>query len=781
MPFPLPHTVHDGETARLAQLRAYAILDTVPEDDFDSLTQLAAGICGTPAALVSFVDADRQWFKSRVGLARTQTSRAGSFCAHAIAQKEAPFIVADARVDSRFAENELVKGEPSFRFYAGAPLVVHNGLALGTLCVLDRVPRALDEHQAQSLRALAHAVVNLLEKRHTDIRVRLLEQVAQSANDGVLIYRASTDEAQPARIVYVNGSFTRMTGYAPDEVLGANGDMLYGENTDAEAVRASRRELLNGRGIVNELIVKRKDGCDITVETSISPVYSERATHWVALVRDISDRRRAEAERLRAERMSAANAALEKEIVHRRRVEEQLSFTASHDDLTGLPNRRCFTERLQTTVKGVTEGALPPDSNAVLFVDLDRFKRINDTVGHLRGDELLQQVARRIAGCLRPLDTLARFGGDEFAVLLAQLPGQALPGDVAARIVKALAAPFRIGTADLFVTASIGVASIGAEYVSADDVLRDADIAMFRAKESGRDRCHVFATELRERILAGVELETDLRRAIEREELCLAYQPIVTLRNDAARHRRDGRIAEFEVLVRWRHAKRGLLSAGAFISAAEESGLIVPVDEWVLLEGCRQLCDWQRRFGKPGFVPRLSINVSAHNFTSSRVVANVERVLRETGVRADQIALELTESAIMEDVDHGMVMLQRLRALGVHLHLDDFGTGYSSLNYLRRFPVDRVKIDRSFVSGAGEGLADFAIIETVVSLAHRLGIEAVAEGVETEQQLTALAWLGCDAAQGYLFSAPVDATAAAMMLAGPVARERVAQKRAFIA
>jgi diguanylate cyclase (GGDEF)-like protein/PAS domain S-box-containing protein len=436
------------------------------------------------------------------------------------------------------------------------------------------------------------------------------------------------------------------------------------------------------------------------------------------------------------------------------------------DGLTGLPNRILFMERLD---RALERAKRHKDSMfAVLFLDLDRFKVINDSLGHDVGDQLLIGLARRLATSLRSSDTvarlggmpiMARLGGDEFTVLLDEIHNVSDATCVAERLQQQLDAPFTIGGHEVFTTASIGIALSATGYDRPEDILRDAETAMYRAKNRGK-ACHeVFDTAMYARAVALLQVEIDLRRAVERQEFLVLYQPIVNLEN--------GRLVGFEALVRWRHPQRGLVSPLEFIPVAEEKGLIVPIGSWVLRAPCDQLRIWQQQF--PRHRPlSMSVNLSCKQFTQVDLVEYVEHVLRETGLEANSLKLEITESVLMEHTTAVMTMLRRLHALRVQLSLDDFGTGYSSLSYLHRFPLQILKIDRSFVGGMNADSKNAEIVRAIVALARNLGMEVVAEGVETAEHLTALRALQCNYGQGYLFAKPLEAQATtALLLASP--------------
>jgi diguanylate cyclase (GGDEF)-like protein/PAS domain S-box-containing protein len=442
------------------------------------------------------------------------------------------------------------------------------------------------------------------------------------------------------------------------------------------------------------------------------------------------------------------------DITDRKRAEEQLLHDAFHDALTGLPNRALFMDHVKMAIQRSRRSG--NRLFAALFLDLDRFKIINDSLGHMVGDQLLVGIAHRLEMCLRPGDTVARLGGDEFTILLEDLATTDDALDVARRVQEAVTQPFNIGGHEVFTTASIGIALSNTGYERAEDLLRDADTAMYRAKLEGKKRHVVFDKGMHARAMELLQIETDLRRALARREFFLNYQPIVSLKT--------GKIASFEALVRWRHPERGLVMPGDFITVAEETGLIVPLGLWVLNEACRQMREWQRQ-GFAGEEVTVSVNLSSRQFSQADLIDQVSSALRESGLRPGNLKLEITESMVMENIDTAIGMLAQLRGLGVGLSIDDFGTGYSSLSYLHRFPIDTLKIDRSFVTQMTDNTENAEIVRTIVTLARSLNMDVIAEGVETREQLRRLGDLGCDYGQGYLFSRPVNAGPAQELLA----------------
>jgi diguanylate cyclase (GGDEF)-like protein len=399
---------------------------------------------------------------------------------------------------------------------------------------------------------------------------------------------------------------------------------------------------------------------------------------------------------------------------------------------------------------------------AVLFLDLDRFKNINDSLGHTHGDLLLVAFAERLERTLRPIDTLARFGGDEFAILLSGMTDATDAVRVAQRIQDELSQPFVLDKNSAFATASIGIALSSSGYDRPDDILRDADIAMYRAKENGKARYELFDHGMHARAVSRLQLESDLRQAIEQKEFCVYYQPIISLQT--------GRLAGFEALVRWNHPRRGLVAPADFIPVAEETGLIVPIGQWVLNEACAQVRQWQ--IDSPSHRSlSLSVNLSARQVAQPDLLQRIKDALETSKLNPHCLKLEITESVVMENAEAAAQMFKQLRSLGVQLSIDDFGTGYSSLSYLHRFPLNYLKIDRSFVMRLTTD-NDNAIVRTISTLARNLGMEVIAEGIETEEQFQQLKMLGCEYGQGYLFSRPVGNDGVEHLLAQDSKRDR---------
>jgi Amt family ammonium transporter len=443
------------------------------------------------------------------------------------------------------------------------------------------------------------------------------------------------------------------------------------------------------------------------------------------------------------------------DITERKEFEEQLAHQAFHDALTGLPNRVLFTERLGRAVQRAQRRE--EYRFAVFMIDLNRFKVINDSLGHHAGDQLLVGAARRMVSCVRGVDTVARLGGDEFAILLEEYSSPRDVTRVAQRIHEAMERPFTIEGTEIVSSAAIGIVLKTGAYARAEDILRDADVAMYRAKATGKMGYRVFNKKMHEEATRYLVIENELRQALEAGQLVVHYQPIVGVATQ--------RIEGFEALVRWEHPRRGLIPPNHFIPVAEETGLIVPLGAWVLREACLRMAAWRKRFPAARDVA-MSVNVASRQLDQKDLVPLVARALEESGLPAQLLKLELTETTLVSNSRTCKDNLLGLKALGVRLVVDDFGTGYSSLQYLQRMPIDMLKIDRSFIcGGAADCEENQEIVKTILTLARNLGLAVVAEGVEEEEQLERLAAERCEQAQGFMFSRPVDATAAERLLA----------------
>ena len=546
----------------------------------------------------------------------------------------------------------------------------------------------------------------------------LQEQALISSSNGIMITRSDADDHS---IVYVNPAFERITGYSAEEVIGREGRFLVRDDLAQpalEVIRSALREKREGQATLRNY---RKDGSLFWNELHIAPVRDltgESTTHFVSVINDVSERVQ---------------------------YQQALEYQANHDSLTGLANRNLLNDRIEQAIAWARRNN---SVIAVMLLDLDHFKRINDASGHSVGDALLKEVAARLRNCVRDTDTVARLGGDEFVIILTDLPQPDDVGHIAAKVQGALSRPIELVGRDVQVTASIGVALYPRDGDHGEVLLRYADMAMYRVKEHGRNSVRQFVPEMGTSAISRLDMEAAMRRGLERGEFLLHYQPKIALAS--------GRIVGAEALVRWQHPQIGLIHPVEFIRLAEETGLIVPLGEWVLEEACRQQARWQEQ-GLGAL--KLAVNMSARQFRLEDLSERVAAIVQRTGVQAQHMVLELTESMVMQDVDTTRMSLVALKNLGLSLSLDDFGTGYSSLSYLRRFPIDELKIDRSFISDIHSNEDDAAIASAIVAMAHSLGLSVVAEGVECQAQADLLAQMGCAQVQGYFYARPMLARA----------------------
>jgi diguanylate cyclase (GGDEF)-like protein/PAS domain S-box-containing protein len=524
---------------------------------------------------------------------------------------------------------------------------------------------------------------------------------------------------QTGRWHRVNRSLCELLGYSESELLDREfQDCVHPD--DRLTSMAKLEQLLRGKIATYQIEMRciHKNGNVVWVMWSVSKATMEKgkSAHLIYQLQSISDRKVAE---------------------------ERLLHDALHDTLTGLPNRALMLDHLRLTI---ARAKRRQDLRfAVLFLDLDRFKLINDTMGHMAGDQLLVGFARRLESCLRPGDTIARVGGDEFTILLEDLADESEAVAVAERIHQELKQPFNLCGRDVFSTVSIGIAPGSLAYDQPDQILRDADTAMYRSKSLGKARHEMFDEEMHARSTDLLRLENDLRLAHEQNQFFVNYQPIVALD--------DFHVCGFEALVRWQHPERGLISPQDFIPVAEEGGQILQIGQWVLLEACRQMKHWHEKFPSDESL-YMTVNLSVKQFAQPDFIDQVRSILEVTGLEAKYLKLEITESVLMDDIDSAAAMLVQLRALGVKLSIDDFGTGYSSLTYLHRFPIDTLKIDQSFVAVLDKDHLE--IVRTILSLAENLGMDVVAEGIETQEQMSLLRTLSCQSGQGYFFSRPMN-------------------------
>jgi diguanylate cyclase (GGDEF)-like protein/PAS domain S-box-containing protein len=523
------------------------------------------------------------------------------------------------------------------------------------------------------------------------------------------------------RCLYISPSIERVLGYSQEEWImdGSLWDRLL-HSEDADRVISAEAECArSGEALVQEYRISRSDGRVIWIRDEMTVVRGEDRQAdplFFGVFLDVSDRKRMEAE---------------------------LERLALYDSLTGLPNRALFNDRLDQAISHRAR----TQAIAVYFLDVDRFKRINDSLGHPAGDEVLREVAARVQRMLRPEDTVARFGGDEFTVLCESIGGVLEAVGVADRLQREIAQPLRAGGAELRLSASVGIALVEpGDEADCSRLVEDADAAMYRAKERGGARTELFDVAMRERAVNALSIEQELQRGLERGELRLYYQPLVSLTS--------GGMVGAEALIRWEHPERGLLCPDAFLPVAEESGLIVQVGAWAVGEACRRLRDWDRRNGGSSAFS-LAVNLSARELTHPDVVPTVLNAVRRSALDPHRLTIEVTESTAMADRDSGFRALRELSSAGVRIAIDDFGTGYSSLDHLREMPADILKIDRSFVAGMAANSPDSALVAAAIAMGRALEMEVVAEGIETSEQVADLRELGCPLGQGFLFARPL--------------------------
>jgi diguanylate cyclase (GGDEF)-like protein/PAS domain S-box-containing protein len=615
----------------------------------------------------------------------------------------------------------LVRSDPALRL---TPILLLSALSKDTASVVEGLEAGADDYVEAPYdpTRLVARVARLLERARSERALRESEErfrlLVESVRDYAILM------LDPAgRVASWNSGAERVTGYAAGESLGRHFSIFFapGAPAEDEPSAALERAAAEGR-YEREGWRVRKDGSHYWAHVALTPV------------RDESGELRGFAE-------------VTHDITERVVAEDRLAYAATHDPLTGLPNRSLFLEHLGQAI--ARSKRHPEYSYAVLFLDLDRFKIINDSLGHVAADRLLVALSRRLKACLRPEDVIARFGGDEFTILLSDTRDATAASRVARRIRSELRAPLTAGGHEVFTSASIGIALGSQGYDSPEDCLRDADAAMYRAKSLGKSRHEVFDRSMNERAAALLKLETDLRRAVERGEFRVHYQPIVSLA--------EGHVVGFEALLRWEHPEEGLLPPSRFMAVAEETGLITEVGGWVLREACRQVREWQ---GASRRHLMVSVNLGSREFSQPDLVGQIRPALEGAGLRPGDLRLEITEGVVMGDAAAASALLGELKEVGVGLDIDDFGTGYSSLSYLHEFDIDVLKIDRSFIRRMCADDGNFEIVRTIVSLAHSLKLEVTAEGVETEEQLSRLRGLGCEYGQGYYFSRPAEAAAA---------------------
>lgn len=710
--YPIP----SDETERLIALESYNSPLSGPERSLDVILRHVRRVFGVPIAIVSFVEEHREHFRARLGIDSCGSDREGSFCTHAILERDV-MVVPDATLDERFYGSPLVNGTPGIRFYAGAPLVTPEGYVIGTLCIKDTIPRpqGLSIGEQQSLAELAELVMDKLEARRLSTAEadgrRRFDAVAGSAADAIICGDGDN------RILSWNGAAERMFGYTAAEAIGQSMTIIVPEQYRCMHEAGVRRAAAgHPTKLVGSLVTVpsvRRDGTEFPIELSLSHWLEAGEHRFGAIVRDITERLNHEASLKRA---------------------------AEYDALTELPNRTVLHERL-------ARASAEKRSVSLVMLDLDGFKDVNDSLGHAAGDDVLKLVAVRLRETVGTEALACRLGGDEFVVLLEDRADPIQAVELAKRLVKAIEAQMEMGERSVYVGASAGVSIMTGTGWGTSLPLERSDLALYRAKSDGRGRVRLFTPDMMPTQHVRASVSSGLRQAFEHGELQLYYQPQVRLS--------DGAIAGAEALIRWNHPERGLLAPGAFIETLESSLIAVPVSEWILRTACSQAAEW-RCSGHPDL--RIGVNLFAAQVRNGDLATVVDGVLRQTGLAPRGLELEITENTILRNEAHIDRSLRELREMGVGIALDDYGTGYASLTMLKDFPVTRLKIDRSFVSGPDVGDRNQLIVKAISQLAQGFKLEVIAEGIETAEQ-EELMRSYCGQGQGYLFGRPMPAAA----------------------
>ena len=715
-----PEADTDGDTERdrSQALANLWISGTPPEPRFDTIVQLAAQLLHVPMAFVTLVEKDMQRFKAMHGADFPDIPRSLSVCTHTIESSEV-LVVEDMLDDPRFAANPLVIGAPFLRFYAGCPLTTAEGFRIGALCIADRVPRHdFADEQRRTLELLGTLVMEQMRLRRNEI----IRSTVMNFSDATELAFFAINTA--GRIEFVNRAALTLFGYRQDEMIGQLIDIIIPDRFRGAHHAGLARVLAGGTtrliGKTVEVVARKRDQTEVPIEISLSLWNDERGVGMGAVIRDITERRERDARLLRM---------------------------ANQDTLTGLSNRHRFENLLQEVLS--ESGAA-----TVALIDLDGFKDVNDSLGHAVGDALLQAVAVRLPSVLSADVTVARFGGDEFAILL---PGSRNPDEALAAIGAVLAgfeAPFDVGGNVFQLAATIGVALAPLHGSDAEELLASADFALYRAKKAGGSTMLMFEPDMRNDSLARRATQDELLRALKNGELVLYYQPQVSLD--------DGHILGVEALIRWQHPQHGLLYPGDFLPALESSSLALPVGWWVLREACRQAAQW-RASGLPPI--KVSVNLFAAQYRASTLVQHVTAALSDHNLPPSALGLEVTETIALLNDDNAFQAVHHLRDLGVGIAFDDFGTGFASLSSLQRFPLTTLKIDRAFISEMTENPHDAAITRAMLMMSNELGLETIAEGIETEEQEISLRRLGCQAGQGYRYGKALPPEQTAVLLA----------------
>jgi diguanylate cyclase (GGDEF)-like protein/PAS domain S-box-containing protein len=678
-------------------------------------------------------DAPKNGKKSSAQRVKPAAISTATALAREVVRQGEPVTLADIRrtSDSTAASKAAPKAAKRRPHAAFAFPVLIDAQVVGVLGFFSRETIEPDPLLLQTVTTLGRQIGLFLQRKKTEGILRLRERALEASTEAVFIARCAPDSADGALIEYVNPAFEKITGYPAAQVIGM--DLLkleqqLSQDLKLDEIHDALRDKRAGHAITHNT---RQDGSHFWSDLHIAPVRGERGdhgrtTHFVGIQNDVSQSMR---------------------------YQSALEHQANHDALTGLPNRNLLNDRLQRAISSAQRN---DRLMALVFVDLDHFKLINDTLGHDAGDIVLKAIAARLTACLRDADTAARPGGDEFLLILVDQDSTDSISIVIRRILDMIAQPIPLDGRDLYVTCSIGISIYLQDGDDVSTLLKNADTAMYHAKERGRNNFQFFNNAMNQKVHERFMLESSLRQAITNGELTLMYQPQIDLKSD--------KMIGMEALLRWRHPEWGIIAPTKFIPIAEESGLIITIGEWVLRTACARNKAWQ----DAGLAPMImAVNLSARQFKQNNLAQTVANVLAETGLDAQYLELELTESLVLDDSHKFMQTLTQLKALGLQLTIDDFGTGYSSLSYLKNLPLDRLKIDIRFVNDIVTDTGDAAIAQTIITLGHSLGMKVIAEGVETQEQLAFLRNQGCDEIQGFFFSHPLSHHALEALLRGP--------------
>lgn len=709
-----PSAIAD-ESGRLLALAEYGLDEAKVVSDLEPVVHIAARMLDMPVAAINMIGSDHVFFAASVGIGECDMRRDVSFCAHAITQNDV-MVVLDAALDARFHDNPLVTGPAGIRFYAGIPLHSPSGHALGALCVIDSRPHSvfsqMDRERLKDLARLASDKLELrrLENAREGSEFRF-EEIAWTSPASIVCF------GEERNITFWNAAAGSMFGYAAEDVAGKPLNVLL-PMSDGPLTTMIENLIRTGQpaigGSVCETVGLHKNGSGLPIEVSLFSWTQAGRKRFGALLTDITERRQQE---------------------------DELYRLANFDVLTGVANRSLLQRR-------VTEELATGAPLSVIAIDLDNFKDINDTLGTSVGDRVLSTLAGRMQQCIRPIDTLARTGGDEFAILLSQVGDALRSSSVAESVIATVAKPIEVEEQEVHVAASCGIAFSPAHGEETEELLGNADLALYQAKTNGGSRSFVFVPSLRTEAIERRRYQAELHHAVAAREFELYYQPQVRIT--------DGTIVGAEALLRWNHPQRGLLRPGAFLQALEGGPQALPVGDWALETACKQVAEW-----RGGDAPelRIGVNLFSEQFHRNDLDERVARTLDRHQLPAEALELEITENIILDGNERILNPLEKLRKMGVCIAFDDFGTGYASLSLLKNYPLSRIKVDQSFVCNMCTSRRDEATVAASIELARIYDLDVIAEGVETHEQFEKLVALRCDEVQGYLFGKPMPVAA----------------------